>query len=158
MRSYFAAWGGFIASTSAIRLNVKQAEGASTFGLVLAVGMLISSVVLIIHLSIIIAEHKASYLLYKAQVLYSLVVCCIVAVTLCGAFAAHQKGKSLGMPWKVANFVFFILWTILASWVTFTGPFRSEKILQHNCFPCAASHPDCSSALHCRSHIPFHNP
>lgn len=87
-------------------------------------GMLACAVVIIIVLSPIIADNEPEYIEYETQCIYALIVSCAVAGILVLVLLLRWKGVQPGIVWKLTSVVLFILWIILAAWVTFTGPFQ----------------------------------
>ncbi|KAL1522990.1 hypothetical protein AB1Y20_017953 [Prymnesium parvum] len=122
---YFSVWAGFGFSVFGLGLTKSHAKAASESGVATLIGLITCAVVEIVDLAPLIADQTATYKKYENQTLYALVVSSIVAFFVSLVLLARYKGKTLGLPWKVVSVSFFILLTIMASWITFTGPFSA---------------------------------
>lgn len=118
---YFASWSLAICSTMSVGVTGKKAKSFVTgIGAVLGLGA--SAIVVI---AALIPEMRDDDI-YRNQEIYALVVSC-VTIVLVGVLACQGHGKETVEPSKLKFLllaIFSILWIVLASIVTFDGPFR----------------------------------
>lgn len=118
---YFASWALAICSTMGVGITGKQVKTAITgMGAVLGLGA--SAVVVIIAVSSDYNDDK-----FKNNQIYALVLSC-VTIVLVGIIAFQDHSKETVEPSKVKFCllgVFSIMWIVMASIVTFDGPFRN---------------------------------
>lgn len=118
---YFASWSLAICSTMGVGVTGKAAKSAIT-GIGAAVGLGACAIVVI---AAIVPEIRDDN--YRNEGIYALSVSC-VTIVLVGFLAYQGHGQETVEPSKlkfVILAIFSILWIILASIVTFQGPFRN---------------------------------
>jgi len=117
---YFAAW--VLVYGSAMTLGMKgNAFGSSVKGLGAVMGLLASSVVVIVATITPIRDD-----IYKSEAVYALVLACVTSTFVLLVLAMDKKGGSMHhMTYFGALAILAICWIVEACLVTFRGPFEA---------------------------------
>jgi len=122
---YFASWAGFGCSIAGLGVTMSHAKTVAASGMATLVMFGACAVILLIDICPIVAKQEAQYLNYKGQCVFALVIACLTIVRVLISLILRHMDKVLPTPAQAAlGLIFCVLWIVLASWCTFTGPFR----------------------------------
>jgi len=120
---YFAAWVGFASSFFGMGLTLASAKQATNSGLATQVLLAICSFLIIVETAQHISAGDT-----RAQNIYALVIACISITMVFVSIVLRQLNKPIPeLVAKIQSVIRFIVWAILASWVTFVGPFETTS-------------------------------
>ena len=121
---YFAGWLGFGCSALNVGLTIERTREAAASGLANLAVLALCSLLLICTLAPMIANNSAAFRAGSAQIVYALIIACLTILEVAVAIYLRRAGKPVGAQLnRVLGFARFVVWTVLASWCSFAGPF-----------------------------------
>jgi len=124
--AYFALWVGFGCSLIGVGVTAARTKAVASSSVAPHGCLAICAFIVICTASPIIADDKnrTTKDRYGNQTIFALVSACVTIVMVFVAVYMQQQGKLRGdLPERVLAISHFVIWTVLASWCTFTGPF-----------------------------------
>lgn len=143
---FFAAWAGVVGALFSMGLTVAKSKEAASSGLAPFAVLAICCLILISVLPQLFGLHEREGVVarvvstigarkqtpqeenYDAQIIYALVIAAPTLVEMLITVIVFKKAAEPGPLGKGLAVVRFILWGILASWLSFTGPFVRTSV------------------------------